>query len=610
MSSSPEKIRSVSRYEVLRQLAQGPRTQVFLAALRENQTRTEPLALELLRKELARDRDLRALFLAQAEATLSLGHPNIARAYAVVADTDACGLALEFVAGQSLAQLLERMGRSEIPLALHLRILCNVLAALHHIHQQPVHREPVHAQPARQHHTGNPHGMGLVHGDVSPSNVMLSYDGEVKVVGVGFAQMGAAKVGVAKAGVAKVGVDDLGSDVGYRAPELFLGYAPSPAADVYSVGVMLWEALARCRRSFGIDARAVARQRTRGEEPDIEHVSTDAPKALRAACRRALAVSRRDRFETALELEAEIETYLAEVGAPSAAAANLELAQLMRELFERERDEMQLFIGSTLGAAVPGAALREAPGALREAPDALREALDALGEAPDEQCSHAVSSAPPAESESGEHRAYSASLVHPPPVARRSRRRVWLIAAAALALASGVTARWVERARGTNDASARLALQSEQPPVASLEPATPAPLEAAPSGSAEATPPPTAFLDTAAGDVAASAEAIASPGTAEPPPAPPSAAERLAADEHRARLQDALVAAAHTQRARLARREAARRTARARQTASTRQTNTAPARQDDDDTAPLPSSTRPTRGPLPRAIDEIDPYGS
>jgi eukaryotic-like serine/threonine-protein kinase len=523
---TPQARRS-SRHRLLRQLGQSALTRSYLAAQRNDAGDGPLVRLELLRTELAVDADLRALFLDRAAATLSLRHPRLTVTREVVADTGAAGVVSEFVDGQTLDRILERIGRSELPLALHLRILCDVLDGLNHAHHRT---SETHAQ------------LGLVHGDISPADVLVTYDGHVKVVGVGFSQT---RYAAEKKGGAPP------RDIGYRAPELLLGYAPTAAADVYGVGVMLWEALAQCPRSLALDARSIAKRRTRGEEPDIDEVSTAAPKRLRSICRRALAVSRLDRHPTALELMAELEACLQELGAPSAEAASAELAELLGRRFEKEREEMQLFIGSSFVA-------RPAPAELAR---------------PDES------------SDSGEHRAFAASLVPTLPTNRRFPRGVLLLAAAGVALVTGISTRWHERATAAPGASGELTRGTEPREAEIAPPAHPvgsaaraAPLSTAPSppqpnAPSEALPPsvpaepqpaPAAFLDLSAD---AAFTALGNPSL-------PNDAERAANDstalqaedlpapiDDRARLQDALVDAARRYRARLARREAARQAA-------------------------------------------------
>jgi serine/threonine protein kinase len=327
--------RRASRHRILRQLGHGNLTRVFLATPLRSAPRKELVVLKLMHPELARDHDFRALFLDQAATALSLRHPNLVRALEVVADPDACGMTLEFLPGQTLARVLERVGRLRFPVDLHLHILSQVLEAIDHVHRfaGPRHSEP-----------------GFMHRDVCPSNVFITYDGQVKLLGTGFGN-------AVRALESRLGRPLL--DVKYAAPEVLLGYPSGSSADLFALGVMVWEAVTRQARISSDDPKAVVRRRTRGEELNLESAWPDAPEPLIALCARALAVSPRDRYPTALEFRADLDAYLSRASEPSDSVL-ARLPELMEASFGPEREQMQLFIGARLGAPDDDAEATEA----------------------------------------------------------------------------------------------------------------------------------------------------------------------------------------------------------------------------------------------------------
>jgi serine/threonine-protein kinase len=335
--------RRASRHRILRQLGHGNLTRVFLAAPLRSGPGSELVVLELLHPELARDDDFRALFLDQAATALSLRHPNLVRTLEVVSDPDASGLTTEFLQGQTLARVLERAGRLRFPVDLHLHILSQVLAALDHAHRFA---GPRHAEP------------GFMHRDVCPSNVFITYDGQVKLLGTGFGS-------AVRALESRLGRPLL--DLKYAAPEVLLGYPAGPSGDLFAVGVMVWEAVTRRARVSSDDRAAVVRRRTSGEELDLERAWPDASEPLIALCARALAVSPRERYPTALAFRADLDAYLGRAAEPSDAVL-ARLPQLMEAWFGPEREQMQQFIRARLDAAGDDA---EALAALTEADDEL-----------------------------------------------------------------------------------------------------------------------------------------------------------------------------------------------------------------------------------------------
>jgi serine/threonine protein kinase len=320
----------ISRYRVLRQLGQNHLARVYLAIAREATSSSELCSLEILRDEWTADEELRTLFLEQAAQTLLIEHPGVVSTLEVLPESDVCGRATSWSAGQPLTRVLERAGRSSFPLALHLRILCEVLSALHYLHR---------------HGDRSPGRDGLVHRDTSPDNVHITYEGQVKLLGAGFERSMEAL---------EQRCGHLLTDLGYASPELCLGYPVTPSSDVYAVGVMLWEALTGARRTFGGTFDERMRLRTSGEEPDVQQFQPAVPDRLAAICRRALCVSPRERYADALELSIDLESYLSdtETDAQQRAGSNA-LGELMQRQFAAERSEMLLFIEGQLAEAEP-----------------------------------------------------------------------------------------------------------------------------------------------------------------------------------------------------------------------------------------------------------------
>jgi serine/threonine protein kinase len=327
----------ISRYRVLRPLGPTQLGHVYLSI--SNEERSKALAaseesrspgffcLEVLHPDWAKDADLRALFLEEAAQTLELEHPNVVRSQELIDQPEACARVTRWFAGHSLARLLERMGREAFPLHLHVRVLCEVLSALQYLHEID---DPTGASG------------GIVYRDASPQRVLLTYTGQVKLLGAGFERT----------------IDEIErhsghllADIGYAAPELCLGYPASPAGDVYSVGVMLWEALARAPRKFADSAEASLHLRISGEEPDIDQFRPGVPRRLAEICRRALAVSPRERYASAQELQIDLESYLADTETDAQQNAGLgALAQLMMQHFADERAEMLTWIEQQLAS--------------------------------------------------------------------------------------------------------------------------------------------------------------------------------------------------------------------------------------------------------------------
>ncbi|RYG69690.1 serine/threonine protein kinase, partial [bacterium] len=225
-------------------------------------------------------------------------------------------IAMEYVEGQSLHSLqtaLLRSGKS-IPPAMAVRVLCEVLSALHYAHELT--------------------DMGgeklvIVHRDVSPQNVMLTYDGGVKLV----------DFGVAKASLTSTAteVGTLKGKVRYMAPEQVAGANVDRRADLFAVGVLLWELLAQKRLVRGATDTQALLSLVQDDAPSLLVEAPAVDPGLAAVVMRALNRNPDQRFQTALEMRSALEGFLADAHEHVTSES---IGLLVRSTFATERDRM------------------------------------------------------------------------------------------------------------------------------------------------------------------------------------------------------------------------------------------------------------------------------
>jgi hypothetical protein len=208
--------------------------------------------------------------------------------YELIHEAGQVSLVMEFLEGRTLAEVLHRIGRPQFPLEESLWIICEVLAGLHHGHEL-------------RDNDGSP--VGVVHQDVSPSNVFVTYDGEVKLLDFGIAKA-AGTVAATRRSSGK-------GKLAYAAPERLLFKEVDARADVFSVGMMLWEAAAGRRRNTGEPQNSTREARLAGLETRLRDVRPDVPAELAEIIERATAVDPRARFRTAAELRERLTRFLA-----------------------------------------------------------------------------------------------------------------------------------------------------------------------------------------------------------------------------------------------------------------------------------------------------------
>ena len=325
MNGAPTPMAQLGRYELLTQLGEGGMARVFLAISRGPVGFNKLMVVKQIRPELAADEEFLEMFSDEARLALALHHPNIVETYEVFEEDGRHLIAMEYLDGQTLADLLGRLGRDRMPLEEHVWILVQVLLALHHAHD-----------------LSGADGLPLeiVHRDVSPSNVFLTYDGRVKLLDFGIAKAAGA-ISTTARGTVK-------AKIGYGAPEQFLSQKIDRRADIFSVGVMLWEALAGCRRKIGETRNAMIEARVSGLEPTIRAIRPQVPPAVASICDRATAVRPESRPDTAEELAYELMVWL---GSRTRQVGPRDVGALMSRLFAAERQARRQAIERQLGGS-------------------------------------------------------------------------------------------------------------------------------------------------------------------------------------------------------------------------------------------------------------------
>jgi serine/threonine-protein kinase len=293
-------------YRLLSRLGGGGMGEVWLAARADPGSAETTVVLKHLRGDLAASEAARAMFRDEARLAARMRHPGVVRALEVVADGKEPYLVLEHLAGRPLARLLEERDRFAVPVLV--RVLADALDALHYVHELTDER-------------GAP--LQLVHRDVSPDNVVVTYDGRVVLVDLGLAK-GANTAGDPEPGAFR-------GRVRYAAPEQARSEELDRRADVFAAGVILWEALAGRRLWDGLPDAAVLVAVASSEIPALP-ARDDVPPALAAIVATATAFDREARFGSAADMRAALLAWLRASG-----GAVIDLAAAMRGAFERER---------------------------------------------------------------------------------------------------------------------------------------------------------------------------------------------------------------------------------------------------------------------------------
>jgi serine/threonine-protein kinase len=268
-----------------------------------------------LREELARTPDARAMFLDEARLATRLSHPNVVQTYEVVEETDSLYLTMEFLDGQPLHRIVRGEHRGQFALPMLLHVLTETLAGLHYAHELTD-------------YDGTP--LQVVHRDVSPHNVIVTYEGTSKLVDFGIAKAADATT-VTESGVFK-------GKVRFSSPEQALCQEVDRRADVFAVGMVLWEVLTREPMWKNMPDAAVLLELVSGRIPRPRVVAPSVPEELDAICMKALAVDRTRRFATANDFRRALLDWM---HANGSTAGEAELAQALTAAFGEEQRQMR-----------------------------------------------------------------------------------------------------------------------------------------------------------------------------------------------------------------------------------------------------------------------------
>jgi serine/threonine protein kinase len=265
-------------YELLERIGVGGMAEVWRARRVGEQGFERPLAVKRILPHLAADPEFVGMFVDEAKLAVQLSHPNIAAVHDLGRAGDTCYLVLDFVHGRDLRALQDREREWGAPP--HAGIACHVIArtleGLAYAHE---------ASDA----TGRP--LGLIHRDVTPQNLLVSFEGDVKIVDFGLAKA-QGRMQATQAGVVK-------GKLAYLAPEQLRGVPLDPRVDVYAAGIVLWELLTGARLFYAdTDLDTIHKVHAGVVEPP-SRLNAAIPPALDHVVLTALARDRDARFQSA-----------------------------------------------------------------------------------------------------------------------------------------------------------------------------------------------------------------------------------------------------------------------------------------------------------------------
>ena len=393
---------TIGRYRRLAELGRGGMATVYLAAARGPQGFTKLVVLKELSPDLAQDGEFRTMFLDEARLAARLNHPNVVQTYEVGEEGGRHVIVMEYLEGQPLSR-----ARKALPPPLVYFALSNVLSGLEHAHDLL----DFEGKPLR-----------VVHRDVSPHNIFVTYSGEVKLCDFGIAKA-ADSSAVTATGSVK-------GKLSYMAPEQARGGEVDARADLFAVGVILWETATGRRLWQSLQDVQILAQLLAGSIPSPRSFDPNVPERLERICMRALAYDPAQRYATAAEMQAELDAYIASLGLSPTRRA---LGEAVGKAFAEDRARLKGVVEQQLSNAAllttgESPAVRFAPASLPSSPSALPYLPSGLPSGDARSRSAPIMSAPMvAEHASATGSRTNAGAVRSIPPAASANRGVWVV---------------------------------------------------------------------------------------------------------------------------------------------------------------------------------------
>jgi serine/threonine-protein kinase len=285
---APSAVPDIGKYHVVAELGRGGMGVVYLAAVQGPAGFRKLVVVKELKPEMCDDEVFVTMFLEEARLAARLIHPNIVQTNEVGTDGSRHFMVMEFLDGRSLHRCCRQfVDRDQFAIGAHLRIIAETLHGLHHAHELTDY---------------DGRWLGIIHRDVSPLNVFVTFDGQTKLLDFGIAKAADSSLET-RTGILK-------GRIAYMAPEQAMGATTDRRADIYSIGVMIWEAAAGRRMWQSMSDVQVLGHMLGEGPPSLRAAQPDVPRDLEKLCMRALAKRPEDRQASAAELLDELEAHM------------------------------------------------------------------------------------------------------------------------------------------------------------------------------------------------------------------------------------------------------------------------------------------------------------
>lgn len=285
------KFEKFGKYILLEKVAAGGMAEVYLAKSAGANGVNKFVAIKRILPQFSSNPEFIDMFHEEAKVSVNLNHSNVVSIYDFGIEKGQFYIVMEFVEGRNLRQIineLKKFNRS-IKIDEAVYIVKEAAAGLDHAHR------------CVDQHTGRP--LNITHRDMSPQNIMISFEGEAKVIDFGIAKKSETDAEATKAGTLK-------GKFAYMSPEQAEAEEVDPRTDVFALGIILWELLANDRLFTGSNENAILRKVRECQTPAIRKINPLVPAELERIVTKALAKDKNVRYQTAAAMQKDLNRFL------------------------------------------------------------------------------------------------------------------------------------------------------------------------------------------------------------------------------------------------------------------------------------------------------------
>jgi serine/threonine protein kinase len=313
LGDAPE-VKRFGKYYLVRKLAEGGMADIFLAKFIGPEGFERDVVIKRMRDALTHDPNFVNMFLDEARLAARLVHPNIIQIHELGLEAGCYFICMEYLPGEDFSTVVRTAHgkRQYVPYHLVARVIADAANGLHFAHEFT---------------DSSGRNLGIVHRDISPSNIYLTYQGQVKVLDFGIAK--------ANSRVANTAAGTVKGKYIYMAAEQARGEQVDRRADVFSLGVSLYEALTYVRPFDRDNDLAILKAILEGDFPPPRKLRRDLPEELEQIVIKAMAPHADDRFQTAAEMAAALEELI--IGRTTGGASGGQVGSYLRSLFGEDR---------------------------------------------------------------------------------------------------------------------------------------------------------------------------------------------------------------------------------------------------------------------------------